>query len=75
MSVIDAATRDLVPFEPATYSLEGIQIDEYNNATGQLVSPDGTRTVPIKLVFLDERWKIDSIGSDEELHDLLKLEK
>ncbi len=75
LSVIDAATRHTVDFEPATYRLEGVQIDEHNNATGQLVSPDGTRTVPTKLMFLDERWKIDSIGSDEELYDLLKLEE
>jgi predicted Ser/Thr protein kinase len=72
-SVIDAATRKTVIFEPATYSLEGVQIDERNNAKGQLVSPDGTQSVPIKFLFLDEQWKIDSIGSDEELQKQLQL--
>jgi len=73
MSVIDAATRNTVIFEPATYSLEGVQIDERHNAKGQLVSPDGTKSVPIEFLFLDEQWKIDSIGSDEELQKQLQL--
>lgn len=73
MSVIDAATRHTVDFEPATYSLQGVQIDEHNNATGQLVSPNGTKSVPITFSFLDDQWKIDSIGSDEDLQQRLVI--
>ncbi|MEJ7593385.1 MAG: hypothetical protein WKF77_17725 [Planctomycetaceae bacterium] len=73
LNVIAAATRHTVVFEPATYKLEGVQIDEHNTATGQLVSPDGTKSVPIKFMFLDDQWKIDSIGSDEELQQQVRM--
>ncbi|MCA9011422.1 MAG: serine/threonine protein kinase, partial [Planctomycetaceae bacterium] len=72
MSVIDAATRHTVDFEPATYKLEGVQINEHNAATGQLVSPDGKTSLPIKFSFLDDQWKIDSIGSDEEFQQQIR---
>jgi serine/threonine protein kinase len=67
LCVIDAATGQTVEFEPAAYRLTAVQIEESNGATGQLVSPEGTKSVPITFRFLDNQWKIESIGSNEEL--------
>ena len=73
LSVVNSATRGVRSFEPATHAFVDVQLEANESAIGYFQRSGEDAPIPVRFRLDSGQWKIDSIGTNAELQQQVRI--